>query len=181
MVEAERKIIKKKRFHQTSQDPKKWGCEKSKKDTEYPPGLSLSHDSFHILGYLVLSSSEYYYTLLSQQVSHLAIHAQHSYLSSPGSCFSVLLFSNSVAVWVIHSLCCCGKAPWSRTTWGERVNFFLQSQITLHHWVKSGQELQQKPWRNTAYWLAQFAFLYTSGPPAQERALPKVGWALQHQ
>lgn len=31
------------------------------------------------------------------------------------------------------------------------------------------QELQQKPWKNTAYWLAHFSFLYNTGSPAQGR------------
>jgi hypothetical protein len=33
------------------------------------------------------------------------------------------------------------------------------SQVTLHHGGKSGQELKQRPWKNTAYSIAPYGLI----------------------
>ena len=35
----------------------------------------------------------------------------------------------------------------------ERVYVILRFLVIIHHWMKSWQELKQKAWKNTAYWL----------------------------
>lgn len=62
----------------------------------------------------------------------------------------------------------------------ERVCISFHALITIFHEGELEQELEPRPWRNTAYWishswLSQPAFLDYSRPPSQEVHLPQ--WA----
>jgi hypothetical protein len=43
------------------------------------------------------------------------------------------------------------------------------------------QALKQRPWKNTAYWLAQLPFLHSPGQPAQRWSRPQWANVLLHQ
>lgn len=60
------------------------------------------------------------------------------------------------------SVYCCGETPWPKSSWGEMgcfVLFFFQLQLVVHPPVKPGLEVKQRPWTDTAYWLATHGFL----------------------
>jgi hypothetical protein len=74
------------------------------------------------------------------------------------------------------SLCCCDKALTGANLVGKGL-FHLKTSKSYslpQRDVRSAtqnrslkQELNQKPWGNSAYWLAQSSILYNPGPPAQ--------------
>ena len=72
--------------------------------------------------------------------------------------------------WCLSEGSYCAKAHDERQLGEERVYFRLLLQVTVHHWGKSRREPEARTGtevtKNTAYWLAQPAFLYQTGLPA---------------
>lgn len=65
---------------------------------------------------------------------------------------------------------------WLKSAWGEKDLFGLY--LRAHHQRKSGQELRQRPWRNTAYWLDPPGLLSL---PSYTRWSTVQGWYCRRQ
>jgi hypothetical protein len=90
---------------------------------------------------------------------------------------------------------CCDWTPWPRATWGGKGLFGLHFHMVVHHEGsqdrnsnKAGtwrQELMQRSWRSTSYWLGPLACsacilieLRTTSPGVASHTM---GWALPNQ